>query len=183
MEERVRRASWTLAACAAVACMLAGAVHAAPGLLVGVADDTLKWTDKPQAQLALAQTRDLGLRAVRVTVPWQPGETRLGVVDRKPVDRMILATWGGGLRVVLAVYGRPDDAPRTDADRDAYCTFVASLLQPLSRRRRRRDLERAEHRPVLAAAVRPRRHERRAGRSTRRCSPAAGTSCTRHGRA
>ncbi len=109
--------------------MLTGAAHAAPGLLVGVADDTLKWTDKPQAQLALARTRDLGVRAVRVTVPWRPGETRLSLVDRQPVDRMILATWGGGLRVVLAVYGRPDDAPQTDADRNGYCTFVASLLR------------------------------------------------------
>ncbi len=50
-------------------------------------------------------------------------------LDRRPVDRMILATWGGGLRVVLAVYGRPDDAPQTDAQRDDYCTFVASLLR------------------------------------------------------
>ncbi len=109
--------------------MLTGAAHGAPGLLVGVADDTLKWTDQPRAQLALARTRDLGIRAVRVTVPWQPGETRLGVAERQPVDRMILATWGGGLRAVLAVYGRPDDAPRTAADRDGYCSFVASLLQ------------------------------------------------------
>src|SRR5262249_54067525 len=47
----------------------------------------------------------------------------------QPVDRMILATWGGGLRVVLAVYGKPDDAPQTGPQRDAYCQFVASLLQ------------------------------------------------------
>jgi hypothetical protein len=127
--EFVRRIWWTLAASAALACALTGVAHAAPGLLVGVADDQLKWTDKPQAQRALGYTRDLGIRAVRVTVPWQPGETRLGVDDRRPVDRMILATWGGGLRVVLAVYGRADDAPRSDAERDSYCTFVASLLR------------------------------------------------------
>ena len=36
---------------------------------------------------------------------------------------MILATWGGGLRVVLAVYGKPGDAPQTDAARRRqYCS-------------------------------------------------------------
>jgi hypothetical protein len=112
----------------ALACLLTGSAHAAPGLLVGVADDTLKWSDRPTAQRALGYTRDLGIRAVRVTVPWQPGQTRLSVLDRQPVDRMILSTWGGGLRVVLAVYGRPDTAPQTSDERNDYCAFVAGLL-------------------------------------------------------
>lgn len=125
----MRRTRRTLAACAILACALAGAARPAPGLLVGVADDTLKWTDKPRAQRALAYTHDLGIRAVRVTVPWRRGQTRLGVEDRRPLDRMILATWGGGLRVVLAVYGAAEDAPQTDGARSGYCTFVASLLR------------------------------------------------------
>ncbi|MGE5274058.1 MAG: hypothetical protein ACM3QU_09935 [Verrucomicrobiota bacterium] len=125
----MRRTGRTLISCLALACLLTGPARAGQGLVVGVADDTLKWSDKPTAQRALTYSRDLGLRAVRVTVPWTPGQTRLGVLDRQPVDRMILATWGGGLRVVLAVYGKADDAPQTDAQRDAYCRFVASLLQ------------------------------------------------------
>jgi hypothetical protein len=124
-EDPVRRTGRILGACLALACTLAGSAHAAPGLLVGVADDTLKWTDRPTAQRALGYTRDLGIHAVRVTVPWQPGETHLGVVDRQPIDRMILATWGGGLRVVLSVYG---NAPQTDVARNDYCQFVSSLL-------------------------------------------------------
>ena len=125
----MRRTCRTLAACAALACTLVGPAQGGRGLLIGVADDELKWNATPQSQAALAYTRDLGLRAVRVTVPWRPGETRLAVADRPPVDHMILSTWGRGLRVVLAVYGRPDDAPQTDADRADYCTFVASLLR------------------------------------------------------
>lgn len=116
-------------ACALVACLLAGPAAAGPGLLVGVADDSLKWDASPQTQAALSYLHDLGVGAVRVTVPWAPGETRLPLDERGPVDHMILATWGHGLRVVLAVYGRPDDAPQTAAARDAYCTFVASLLR------------------------------------------------------
>ena len=112
----------------ALACAVAAPAGAAPGLLVGVSDDSLKWSDKPTAQRALDYARDLGIRAVRVTVPWQPGETRLSLLERRPIDHMILTTWGGGLRVVLAVYGKADDAPQTDAERDAYCQFVGSLL-------------------------------------------------------
>jgi hypothetical protein len=107
----------------------AGSAQAGPGLLIGVADDTLKWTATAQGQTALAYARDLGLRAVRVTVPWQPGQTRLPVGERAPVDRMILATWNRGLRAVLAVYGRAVEAPQTASERESYCTFVASLLR------------------------------------------------------
>jgi hypothetical protein len=130
----VRLSCRILAACAALACGFAlpgtaGTAHGGSGLLVGVADDSLKWTDKGQAQVALAHTRDLGLRAVRVTVPWKPGETKLPLDQRGPVDRMILATWGRGLRVVLSVYGSTGDAPQTDAQRDDYCAFAGSLLR------------------------------------------------------
>jgi hypothetical protein len=118
-----------IAACAVLACVFAGSAQAGPRLLIGVADDSLKWTSTAQAQAALAYSRDLGLRAVRVTVPWQPGQTRLPVTERRPVDRMILATWGRGLRVVLAVYGRADEAPQTAVERESYCTFAASLLR------------------------------------------------------
>ncbi|HEY7605098.1 MAG TPA: hypothetical protein VH760_12620 [Gaiellaceae bacterium] len=124
----MRRAALTVLACVVLAGALTAAAQAGPGLLIGVADDTLKWSDAKTAQRALVSARDLGVRAVRVTVPWQPGQTRLSVVDRGPVDRMILATWGGGLRVVLAVYGRPDDAPQDAGQRAAYCQFVAALL-------------------------------------------------------
>jgi hypothetical protein len=109
--------------------VLAGTGRAAPGLLVGMDDDTLKWADKPQAQRTLSYARDLGFRAVRVTVPWHPGDTRLSVDDRIPVDQMILSTWAAHFRVVLAVYGRGADAPQTDAARDSYCAFVGSLLR------------------------------------------------------
>jgi hypothetical protein len=126
--DNVPRIGRTLLVCAALLCALTGAARAGQGLLVGVADDTLKWSDKPTAQRALNYSRDLGLRAVRVTVPWTPGQTRLGVLDRGPIDRMILATWGGGLRVVLGVYGDAGAAPQTAAQREAYCQFVASLL-------------------------------------------------------
>jgi hypothetical protein len=48
--DNVRR---ILLACLLLAGALAGTARAGQGLLVGVADDTLKWSDKPTAQRAL----------------------------------------------------------------------------------------------------------------------------------
>lgn len=118
-----------LSTCALLACVLAGASRAAPGLLVGMDDDTLKWADKAGSNTTIAHARNLGIRAVRVTVPWHPGQTVLSVDERIPVDQMILTTWAAHFRVVLAVYGRAAEAPQTAADRNGYCTFVASLLR------------------------------------------------------
>ena len=172
----MRRTGRTLLACLALACMLTGPARAGQGLLVGVADDTLKWSDKPTAQRALTYSRDLGLRAVRVTVPWTPGQTRLGVLDRQPVDRMILATWGGGLRVVLAVYGKADDAPQTGSAARRLLPVRRQPPPTLPRRPRRRDLERAQLEPILASPVRRRRHESRAGGVRSAARPLLGRS-------
>jgi hypothetical protein len=117
-----------LLACVCLAA-LAGAAPASAGrgLLVGVDDDGFKWLDRAQTQTSMWHARDLGLRAVRVTVPWHTGQTQLSLTDRRPVDRAIVMSWG--MRVVLAVYGRPDEAPQDAIERSRYCGFVASLLR------------------------------------------------------
>jgi hypothetical protein len=117
-----------LVACACLAALAAAAPAAAgSGLLVGVDDDGFKWLNRAQTQTSMWFARDLGLRAVRVTVPWHAGQTRLSLQDRRPVDRAIVMSWG--MRIVLAVYGRPDDAPQDAIARSQYCGFVASLLR------------------------------------------------------
>lgn len=98
--------------------------QAGSGLLVGVDDDDLKWTTHPQP--SIAALRDLGVRAIRMTAPWQPGENRLSAADRKPLDRGIVAAYG--MRVVLALYGRASDAPQTAAAQAQFCSYAADLL-------------------------------------------------------
>ena len=95
---------------------------------------------------------------------------------------MILSTWNGGLRVVLAVYGKPDDAPRTDQARNDYCAFVSSLLHRYPGVSDVVIWNEPNSQPLLAAAVRPRRDRASRRPTTRRCSPAAGTCSTRPGR-
>jgi hypothetical protein len=71
--------------------------------------------------------RDLGLRAVRVTLLWQAGESTVSDWNAQVLDRVTAGSYG--LRVVVALYGRPDEAPVDAAGRDAYCASLADLLQ------------------------------------------------------
>jgi hypothetical protein len=98
---------------------------AQPGLLLGVTDDSLRWTQK-QGTIQRALT-DLGLGAIRFTQTWKPGETKITQADATSLGHAI--TGARGLRVVLSVYGAAaTDAPQTDAARAQYCTYVRSIV-------------------------------------------------------
>jgi hypothetical protein len=112
------------AACAALAFACPRAL-AAPGLLIGVDDDGPKWGQRGGLDLSVA--RDLGLSAIRITLAWNPGASRLTPLDRQLLDRAVGSTLG--LRVVVAVYGTATSAPRDDASRTAFCSYAADLLR------------------------------------------------------
>src|SRR2546429_9456552 len=104
------RAAWA-AICLAVLASLAPAhAFAAPGLLVGVDDDTIKWIARPNGVYKV--DRDLGVGAVRITIPWRRGQTTPDWLQQTYLRRasMLRAL---GERVVLALYGSPADAPAT----------------------------------------------------------------------
>src|SRR5262245_13456243 len=52
-----------------------GVAAAGPGLLLGVADDNLKWTEDTNGIVLDQQA--IGFKAVRVTLTWQQGQTKL----------------------------------------------------------------------------------------------------------
>lgn len=104
--------------------LVPGTASAAPGLFVGLGDDSGKWSDR---SATVAVLHDFGAGAERVTVRWQPGQTALAGVERTNVDRAVGHAWAA--RTVLAVSGTPDASPQTDAARDEFCTFARSLLQ------------------------------------------------------
>lgn len=117
-----------VSAAAAVVLVLlasAGTARAGPGLLIGVHDDQIKWTSggKP----VLPSLRALGVDAMRVTLAWRPGRRGLTGKDHHELWRAVAAS-RLGLRVVLAVYGRADDAPQTERAREGYCRFVRNVL-------------------------------------------------------
>ena len=95
---------------------------AADGLVVGLADNALKY----DAGRAAPAYRQLGVGGVRLAVTWR-GEPALGGTEQEWLDRA-MAVVGPGVRVVLAVYGGPQLTPLDTAARDRYCSYVGSAL-------------------------------------------------------
>src|SRR5437764_1252306 len=71
--------------------------------------------------------RELGVRAVRVTLQWQPGQAQITSANRVQLDRAGVAVWG--MRLVVAVDGNADTPPADAASREQYCSFVGSLIR------------------------------------------------------
>jgi hypothetical protein len=109
----------------AVAIAVPARASAQPGLLLGVTDDSLRWTQhQAPLQRALA---DLGLGAIRFTQQWRPGETRISAADGRGLAHAIAGA--RGLRIVLSVYGeKAVDAPHDERSRAEYCSYVRSII-------------------------------------------------------
>ncbi|MFN2467530.1 MAG: hypothetical protein ABR521_05285 [Gaiellaceae bacterium] len=112
----------------ALAALAGGALcspsRAAPGFFVGVDEDSPLWG---RAQLATSVSGALGVRAVRVFLPWRRGESKLGPALDDRLERAVAGTWG--MRLVVTVHGRADEAPRSDATRAQFCDFAADILR------------------------------------------------------
>ena len=114
-----------LLAVALAAAVLSPSAAAAPGLLLGVDDDSLRWYAHTQSLLSIYN--DLGVGAVRVNVAWSPGETFPVGTDRTELNRVGNAS--RRIRVVLAVTGPASSPPLDAAGRASYCGFVANVLR------------------------------------------------------
>src|SRR4051812_7792026 len=102
------------------------AARADSGLLVGVDDDTLKWTWPGWRFIAAYEGLDLS--AIRVTLRWRPGEWSLARMERLYLNRVTTARMSGN-RVVLSIFGRTRSAPASAEERDAYCSYVVDALR------------------------------------------------------
>jgi len=97
-------------------------------LIVGVTDDTAKWMTRQDGIVGVH--RDLRLMAVRVTIPWRPGQvrpTKLQQVYLHRISRMLQL----GDRIVLAVYNEAQYAPTTQLRRNQYCAFLRGAVRRL----------------------------------------------------
>jgi hypothetical protein len=124
-------AGLAIAAVAAVGILLylelQPARHAQPPpplpLLIGLDDDTLKWTPDPLAVVRREQS--LGARAVRLWVPWH-GAARPGPVRRDELARAEQAA--RHTEVVLAVFGFAKDSPTTKQAQGRFCGYARAAL-------------------------------------------------------
>ena len=108
----------------AAALSAATSARAEPGLIVGVVDDELKWTD--HARPTASVLRDLGLGGLRISLTWRRGQTRLSGVDATTLNRVVGATLG--MRVVLTIAGRAREAPTDAKQIDAFCAYARNAL-------------------------------------------------------
>ena len=102
-----------------------GPTRAGSDLLIGVHDDSIKWTERPA--VIFGAVRALGLDGMRVTLEWRSGKRHLNRHDHNSLRRAV-AAHGQGVRVVLGVYGLARDAPRRRRERKDYCRFVRNVL-------------------------------------------------------
>jgi hypothetical protein len=116
---------WWLVLAALLCALLPARALAGGGLIVGVDDDTLKWSSTPGD--VVTAHRALGLTAVRVTLAWKPGLTKLDDDSVTYVARAQAAARLGE-RVVLAVYGPAATPPTTPDGRADFCSFVVAAL-------------------------------------------------------
>ena len=102
-----------------------GVASAGPGLILGVSDDDLKWTEDTKAVVTNQQTA--GFKSVRVTLKWQPGQTKLDDDGRTYVRRAQSAAKLGH-RVVVGIYGDPATPPAIPEFRTQFCSYAQDVL-------------------------------------------------------
>lgn len=113
-----------LAACAVAGMFAPAAETTHLKMIVGVTDDSAKWMARPDGIVSFY--RDLRLMAVRVTLPWRPGETTPVGLQRiylRRIARMIALNE----RIVLSVYNTAAEAPVTPSEQAQYCGFLHTI--------------------------------------------------------
>jgi hypothetical protein len=92
-------------------------------LLVGVDDDTLKWTADPVG--VVRWQHELGADAVRIWVPWRGERTP----RRARIDELFRAEQAAKqTTVVLAIFGFAHDTPRSVVMQARYCGYAQRVL-------------------------------------------------------
>ena len=95
-------------------------------IIVGVTDDTAKWMRRQDGIVGVH--KDLRLMAVRVTIPWKPGQvrpTKLQQTYLHRISRMVALNE----RIVLAVYNVARYAPVEARTQNHYCAFLRGAVR------------------------------------------------------
>jgi chitodextrinase len=94
---------------------------------VGFTDDLVK----NDGAVAVGPATDLGAKAFRITLMWEPGQTQPDSAEIGDLDRATRAA--SGLKLVLAAYASAGlKAPLDATSRDAYCAYVRNVLSRYS---------------------------------------------------
>src|SRR3954454_12647632 len=118
-----------------LALMFVASVVAAPasggtGMFVGAASDDARSLSPAIAKSRMDLTARAGLGAVRLSVIWSPGETRVDGDDVIVLRNATHAAELDGVRVILSIYARSwKTVPRTSRERGEFAQFAASIAR------------------------------------------------------
>ena len=128
---RLRTILRALTATLIAAAVLAPAASAAPGMVVGAAEDAARTGSLVDATTKMNLARLAGFDAIRLTSIWRPGRWA-------PAESELAALRGAsggaqltGMRVFLAVYTNARWTPRTPKRRAQFASYAAQLARSL----------------------------------------------------
>lgn len=107
---------------------VAASTASAREMLVGVDDDTAKWRNDTAGIVSIQ--RDAGFGTVKVTFPWRPGMVHPGNVEQHYVERLARMSLLKQ-RVVVAIAGNAQQAPRTATARAQFCSYAREVVSSL----------------------------------------------------
>src|SRR5580765_1350983 len=102
-------------------------------LLVGAVEDEAKFapTDA-SARADMARARDAGFRAIAFSAFWRPPLRRLPAVERDALRRAVRTAEAASITPIVDVAQFGRDTPLTDAEREQFASFAASVPRLVS---------------------------------------------------
>jgi hypothetical protein len=109
------------------------AAHAGgPAMTIGATEDIVKQADPVTAKTQMDLLKLAGLRAVRMTQEWAPGQTEPGGADFDALKNAVAAAQLDAVRVVLSVTNHGSrTTPLSDQDQADFATYAANVARAL----------------------------------------------------
>ena len=109
----------------------APAAHAGgPGLSLGAAEDIVRSASPTEAKAQMTLLQLAGLRAVRITSIWKPGESEPSAAERTVLRNVATAAQLSGIRVYVSVFHAGSrTTPLTPAARAEFASYTAAIAR------------------------------------------------------
>src|SRR5919198_553348 len=103
-----------------------------PTMTIGATEDIVKQPDLVTAKAQMDRLKLAGLRAVRMTQEWAPGQTEPGGADFDELKNAVTAAQLDGVQVVLSVTNHGSrTTPLSDQDQSDFATYAANVARAL----------------------------------------------------
>src|SRR5256714_3311416 len=106
------------------------ALAGGPAMTLGATEDIVKQPDLVAAKAQMDKLELAGLRAVRMTQEWAPGQTEPGGADFDELKNAVAAAQLDGVQLVLSVTNHGSrTTPLSDQDQADFATYAAAVAQ------------------------------------------------------